>query len=58
VVDGNIWTSSGVTAGQDMAYAFLKMIEGEEFATTCKNIIEFRATDAGDDEFADVFGLV
>ncbi|KAG9122520.1 hypothetical protein FRC07_001061 [Ceratobasidium sp. 392] len=58
VVDGNIWTSSGVTAGQDMALEFLKLIAGEEFATIAKNIIELRATNADDDEFAGVYGLV
>jgi hypothetical protein len=58
VVDGNIWTSSGVTAGQDMAFEFLKTIAGEEFATTAKNIIELRAAKADDDEFADVYGLI
>ena len=58
VIDGNIWTSSGVTAGQDMAYEFLKMTTGEEFATTAKNIIELRATSADDDEFAEVYGLI
>ncbi|KAG8718829.1 hypothetical protein FRC12_009822 [Ceratobasidium sp. 428] len=58
VVDGNIWTSSGVTAGQDMAFEFLKSIAGEEFAKFAKNVIELRATDADDDEFAGVYGLV
>ncbi|KAK3386167.1 class I glutamine amidotransferase-like protein [Podospora didyma] len=29
VVDGNIWTSSGVAAGLDMTYAFLKHYYGE-----------------------------
>ncbi|KAG8721476.1 hypothetical protein FRC09_007843 [Ceratobasidium sp. 395] len=58
VVDGNIWTSSGVTAGQDMAFEFLKLVAGEEFATFSKNVIELRATDADDDEFAAVYGLI
>ncbi|KAG8750692.1 hypothetical protein FRC11_010170, partial [Ceratobasidium sp. 423] len=53
VVDGNIWTSSGVTAGQDMAYEFLKTVAGLEFATAAKNVLELRATSADDDEFAD-----
>ena len=30
VVDGKIWTSSGVAAGMDMMYAFLKHLYGEE----------------------------
>ncbi|KDN37524.1 hypothetical protein RSAG8_10123, partial [Rhizoctonia solani AG-8 WAC10335] len=57
VVDGNIWTSSGITAGQDMAYEFLKTVAGLEFATAMKNVLELRATSADDDEFADVFKL-
>ncbi|CAE6456712.1 unnamed protein product [Rhizoctonia solani] len=57
VVDGNIWTSSGVTAGQDMAYEFLKTVAGLEFATTVKHLLELRTTSAEDDEFADIFKL-
>ncbi|KEP46616.1 DJ-1/PfpI family protein [Rhizoctonia solani 123E] len=57
VVDGHIWSSSGVTAGQDMAYEFLKTVAGSEFATVAKNVLEMRATSADDDEFADVFKL-
>ncbi|CAE6491222.1 unnamed protein product, partial [Rhizoctonia solani] len=53
VVDGKFWTSSGVTAGQDMAYEFLKTVTGKEFATAAKNAAELRATSADDDEFAD-----
>ncbi|KDN46602.1 hypothetical protein RSAG8_04255, partial [Rhizoctonia solani AG-8 WAC10335] len=57
VVDGKFWTSSGVTAGQDMAYEFLKTVAGVEFATSAKNVVELRAAGADDDEFAEVFGL-
>ncbi|KDN46604.1 hypothetical protein RSAG8_04257, partial [Rhizoctonia solani AG-8 WAC10335] len=57
VVDGKFWTSSGVTAGQDMAYEFLKTVAGVEFATGVKNAVELRAAGADDDEFAEVFGL-
>ncbi|CAE6535593.1 unnamed protein product [Rhizoctonia solani] len=57
VIDGKFWTSSGVTAGQDMAYEFLKTVTGPEFATAAKNMVELRAAGADDDEFAGVFGL-
>ncbi|CCO31307.1 hypothetical protein BN14_05346 [Rhizoctonia solani AG-1 IB] len=57
VVDGKFWTSSGVTAGQDMAYEFLKTVTGEEFALAAKNMVELRAAGQDDDEFADVFKL-
>ncbi|KAG8686914.1 hypothetical protein FRC11_008142 [Ceratobasidium sp. 423] len=58
VVDGKFWTGSGVTAGQDMGYEFLKTLAGAEFATVAKNTMELRATSAGDDEFAEVFHLI
>ncbi|KAJ1300295.1 hypothetical protein OPQ81_005119 [Rhizoctonia solani] len=58
VVDGKFWTGSGVTAGQDMGYEFLKTLAGAEFAAVAKNTMELRATSADDDEFADVFHLV
>ncbi|KAM5354638.1 hypothetical protein ACJ41O_001285 [Fusarium nematophilum] len=32
VVDGNIWTSSGITAGIDMTYAFIAEQYGQEMA--------------------------
>ncbi|KAG8740567.1 hypothetical protein FRC10_004143 [Ceratobasidium sp. 414] len=58
VVDGNVWTSSGVTAGADMGYAFMKHVTGDEFATKVKNIVELHASGPDDDEFAEIFGLV
>ncbi|OQR97366.1 hypothetical protein THRCLA_07006 [Thraustotheca clavata] len=41
VVDGNIWTSSGVTAGMDMVYAFLTMLFGTERLKIVLEIIEY-----------------
>ncbi|KAL1716902.1 class I glutamine amidotransferase-like protein [Schizophyllum commune] len=58
VVDGKFWTSSGVTAGADMASAFVTQIADEATAQTIQNIIEMRAKGQDDDEFAAVFGLV
>ncbi|KLO14256.1 class I glutamine amidotransferase-like protein [Schizopora paradoxa] len=58
VVDGNYWTSSGVTAGADMANAFLQHIVGEETAKQIRGIIELSSREEGDDEFADFYGLV
>ncbi|CAE6373191.1 unnamed protein product [Rhizoctonia solani] len=57
VVDGKFWTSSGVTAGQDMGLEFLRTVAGSEFGTAAKNVMEFRATSADDDEFADIYNL-
>ncbi|KAK8026233.1 hypothetical protein PG990_004056 [Apiospora arundinis] len=39
--DGNIWTSSGVAAGMDMMYAFMKKLYGPAMANTAANIIEY-----------------
>ncbi|KAB5593169.1 hypothetical protein CTheo_3399 [Ceratobasidium theobromae] len=58
VVDGNIWTSSGVTAGMDMAYVFLTYLVGPDFSIKARNIIELRAAGQGDDEFAEIYGLL
>ncbi|KAG9103404.1 hypothetical protein FRC06_011044 [Ceratobasidium sp. 370] len=58
VVDGNTWTSSGVTAGMDMAYAFLTYLAGEDFAIKARNTIELHASAQGDDEYAEIFGLL
>lgn len=41
-----------------MAYAFLIHLAGKEYAEFCRAIIEFRARDEADDEFAAVHGLV
>ncbi|KAF8671802.1 Class I glutamine amidotransferase-like protein [Rhizoctonia solani] len=58
VVDGSTWTSSGVTAGMDMANAFIKHLVGPEFATKAVNTVELRAAEQDDDPFAEVYGLV
>jgi len=58
VVDGRVWTSSGVTAGADMAYAFLKHLVGVEIAEPIRGIVELSVHDEGDDEFAEFYKLV
>ncbi|KAG8718830.1 hypothetical protein FRC09_012033 [Ceratobasidium sp. 395] len=58
IVDGNVWTSSGVTAGADMGHAFMKHVTGDEFATKVKNIVELHASGPDDDEYAEIFGLI
>ncbi|KAI3327047.1 class I glutamine amidotransferase-like protein [Xylariaceae sp. AK1471] len=53
VVDGNIWTSSGVTAGMDLIYAFIADQYGEETAKRLADIAEYvRNTDSSVDPFA------
>ncbi|KAF2800710.1 DJ-1/PfpI family protein [Melanomma pulvis-pyrius CBS 109.77] len=53
VDDGNIWTSSGVSAGSDMAYAWVASVYGEEVADYLSKAAEYnRWLDANNDPFA------
>ncbi|KAF9771037.1 hypothetical protein IL306_011334 [Fusarium sp. DS 682] len=53
VVDGNIWTSSGISAGIDMIYAFIAEQYGQEIADDTSNASEYvRNTDSKTDPFA------
>ncbi|KAH9883920.1 DJ-1/PfpI family protein [Xylariomycetidae sp. FL2044] len=42
VVDGNIWSSAGVTAGSDMTMAWIKEVWGSEWAEKIENIQEYQ----------------
>jgi transcriptional regulator GlxA family with amidase domain len=58
VVDGNIWTSSGVTAGMDLIFAFVEEVYGKKVAEEIGDMVEYtRVRDAGDDPFAEVWGV-
>jgi len=58
VVDGNIWTSSGVTAGLDAVFAFIEVVYGSKAAETVANMLEYeRHTDPSWDPFAELYGL-
>lgn len=53
MTDGNIWTSSGISAGIDMIYAFVEEQYGAEVAETLANASEYeRNTDPKRDPFA------
>ncbi|KAL0568530.1 hypothetical protein V5O48_013457 [Marasmius crinis-equi] len=57
--DNHLWSSSGITAGIDLAYAFLKYLVGEKFAQEVRAIAEVNTTeDPDDDKFAEYYGLV
>ncbi|KAJ7099187.1 class I glutamine amidotransferase-like protein [Mycena epipterygia] len=58
VVDGNVWTSSGVTAGSDMALAFVEHIAGRQVAQYIRGGIEIPEVTEKDDPFAKFHGLV
>ncbi|KAI0835404.1 class I glutamine amidotransferase-like protein [Hypoxylon sp. FL0890] len=53
VTDGNIWTSSGISAGIDMMYAFVADQWGEDVARDLADVSEYvRNTDPDVDPFA------
>ncbi|KAK7035993.1 DJ-1 protein-PfpI domain-containing protein [Favolaschia claudopus] len=58
VVDGNIWTSSGVTAGTDMAMAFVEHLAGPRAGRFLRGLIEIREVSEDDDPFAEFHGLL
>ncbi|KAJ6786984.1 hypothetical protein PWT90_04117 [Aphanocladium album] len=52
VVDGNIWTSSGVTAGIDLMFAFIEKFYGKDIAQRIQAVTEHKRTfDPCDDPF-------
>ncbi|KAK7445091.1 hypothetical protein VKT23_014952 [Stygiomarasmius scandens] len=58
VVDGNTWTSSGVSAGTDMMLAWIEEVFGKEDAAECTRVMEYqRHLDPNDDPFADMYNL-
>ncbi|CAA9959118.1 ThiJ/PfpI family protein [Pyrenophora teres f. maculata] len=60
VVDGRFWTSSGVSAGIDLTYAWIGHVFGEDVAQDIADRSEYvRNTDAGDDGgFAERWGAI
>lgn len=58
VVDGNVWTSSGVSAGIDATLAWIGAVFGEEYAETLAVGIEHeRVADPSHDPFAEYWGV-
>ncbi|KAK7042214.1 DJ-1 protein-PfpI domain-containing protein [Favolaschia claudopus] len=58
VIDGNVWTSSGVSSGSDMALAFLEHLAGAKLARQMRSIVEIPEVSSEDDQFAQWHGLV
>lgn len=57
-VDGNIWTSSGISAGLDVTLAFIEHIYGENVATGLANSMEYQwHRDPHWDPFATIFNV-
>lgn len=58
IVDGNVWTSSGVSAGLDAIFAFMAAIYGEEAAEKVAIVMEYeRHRDPSWDPFAKLHNL-
>jgi len=58
VVDGNIWSSSGVSAGIDVIFAFMAVEYGEEVAAMIANFMEYeRHLDSEWDPFSQLYNL-
>lgn len=56
VADGNIWSSSGVSAGMDLTLAWVGHLAGEEVADYVAMSQEYtRAKNSTDDPFAEIW---
>lgn len=58
VVDGGIWTSSGVSAGTDMTLGWIEHIYGRNQSESIRNLMEWNSLNQTDDPFAEYYGLV
>lgn len=58
-MDGNVWTSSGISAGIDLIYAWIAEVWGEKVADEIADRSEYeRNRDSGADRFAEKWGVV
>jgi len=56
VVDGNIWSSSGVAAGMDMTYAFISTVFSSDIAKQLADTMEYEPhTNPEWDPFSDIW---
>lgn len=58
VVDGNLWTSSGVSAGTDMTLGWIDHVYGRNESERVRLLMEWNALNQTDDPFAEIYGLV
>ncbi|CAI4214367.1 unnamed protein product [Parascedosporium putredinis] len=58
VVDGHVWTSSGVSAGTDMTLGWVEHMYGKEEKERIRIGMEWNALEQEDDPFAEIMGLV
>ncbi|KAF7538774.1 hypothetical protein G7Z17_g12565 [Cylindrodendrum hubeiense] len=57
VIDGKVWSSSGVTSALDLVFAFLETYWGSEQSQTIANMIEHQPLAADDDPFSEILGV-
>ncbi|PQE32252.1 DJ-1 family protein [Rutstroemia sp. NJR-2017a WRK4] len=57
VVDGNLWTSSGVSAGTDMTLGWIDHVYGRNESERIRIGMEWNAVNQTDDPFAEIYGL-
>ena len=58
MVDGNIWTSSGVSAGINVTTAWISEVFSEKAAVQVVNLMKYiRHTNSTDNPFARLYGL-
>jgi transcriptional regulator GlxA family with amidase domain len=57
VVDGNLWTSSGVSAGTDMTLGWISHVYGRNESERIRIGMEWNALDQTEDPFAELYGL-
>ncbi|KXG52986.1 DJ-1 domain, InhA-type [Penicillium griseofulvum] len=58
VVDGNVWSPSGISAGIDLILAWIEEMYGSEVARHSSNTIEYtRHEDPSHDPFAELSGI-
>ncbi|KAJ7081491.1 class I glutamine amidotransferase-like protein [Mycena epipterygia] len=58
VIDSNLWTSSGITAGSDMALAFVEHLTSPKVARHIRGEYEIKEVKEKGDPFAAIHGLV
>ncbi|RYP13883.1 hypothetical protein DL765_006671 [Monosporascus sp. GIB2] len=58
IVDGNLWTSSGVSAGTDMTLSWIEHLHGRNQSERIRNLMEWVALNQTDDPFAEYWGVV
>ncbi|RGP59186.1 hypothetical protein FLONG3_11259 [Fusarium longipes] len=57
VVDGKVWSSSGVTSGLDLIFAFISTFWGREQSEHIASIVEHVPREATDDPFSKHFNI-